>query len=147
MEDEIIVEADFTFIENSCFEIKKHDVDWFWFTLIHFGLKLIEFAEFFLFQSLFVRKERKMTIFYSGWQITIIVEDQIRPWRLYFCPQINRRGDTAIRYFRVHLVFLLIEDFFKDVGRNQRVGSYHLITKQGQDYRNEKIACFHILCC
>ena len=48
-----------------------------------------------------IEKRQKWQFFGSEWQISINVEDQIRLWRLYFWAWINRRGDTAIRYFRV----------------------------------------------
>ena len=55
-----------------------------------------------------IEKRQKWQFFGSEWQISINVEDQIRLWRLYFWAWINRRGDTAIRYFRVGLWILLL---------------------------------------
>ena len=92
MEDEIIMEADFRLLLKCFFHNwpKKGWVEW-W-NLPNFPFSIIEIVE----------KKDKWQFFASEWQISIIVEDQIRLWRLYFCAWINRRGDTAIRYFRVH---------------------------------------------
>ena len=86
------MEADFRQLLKCCFFHNwpnKGSVDW-W-NLPNFPFSIIEIIEI----------KEKWQFFASEWQISIIVEDQIRLWRLYFCAWINRRGDTAIRYFRV----------------------------------------------
>ena len=104
--------------------------------LLHFGSKLIDFAEFLSFSIIFVKKRKKNHNSFIQRQISIIMEDSIRLWRLYFCPQINRRGDTAIRYLRVnkeefklsrntfHIFQIKLNSYFVK-GRAQRCNRKH----------------------
>ena len=89
------MEADFRHILKCCFFQNWPTQSWVnWRNFLNSPFSIIEIIE----------KKEKWQFFGSEWQISIIVEDQIRLWRLYFCAWINRRGDTAIRYFRVWLV-------------------------------------------
>ena len=86
------MEADFRKLLKCCFFHNWPNNGWVdWWNLPNFPFSIIEIIE----------NKEKWQFFASKWQISIIVEDQIRLWRLYFCAWINRRGDTTIGYFRV----------------------------------------------
>ena len=86
------MEADFRHLLKCCFFPNLPTQSWVnWRNFPNSPFSIIEISE----------KKEKWQFFGSEWQISIIVEDQIRLWRLYFCTWINRRGDTAIGYFRV----------------------------------------------